>query len=452
MALPRIGGPFASLQHRDYRMLWSGSLLATTAFMMSLMLVPSVAFELTGSNTAAGLAQMGSGLGMFFVSPLGGVIADRIRKKPLVLVGQAVPAVVILATGLLIVSDMITIALLILATLIMGLGFAFMSPARQAWVGELVPEDSLPNAVALQQIALNIAQVAAPLFIAILVGTWIGIGGTYLFIASLFVIVLPLTSRLPNTPQATKETHPIRTELAAGVSYVWGDPRLRTLWLGFVGLVICSFAFQTLLPGLLNEELGRSPTDIGVIFLTLAVAGLAINLPLAAIISTRWAWPALIAMGAIMALGFVLLSIAPTYGLVIAAGIPLGIGRSGFLLVNNALLMSNTQPAYYGRVMSLAMMGYGTQALLAPFWGILADTIGVRQTLIIVGIATATVTTLVGLSWQRNRIPTPSTNSDDDSKTITVGNEEAFLAESPLSLGSSESSRMLPMRDGNPRS
>jgi len=420
MAAPRISGPFTSLQHRDYRMLWSGSLLATTAFMMSLMLVPSVAFDLTGSNTAAGLAQMGSGLGMFFISPIGGVIADRIRKKPLVLVGQAVPAAVILAVGLLIISDMITIALLIIATIVMGLAFAFMSPARQAWVGELVPEESLANAVALQQIALNLAQVAAPLFVAILIGTWINIGGTYLFMASLFVIVLPLTSRLPNTPPAAKETQPIRTEFVAGLSYVWSEPRLRTLWLGFIGLVICGYAFQTLLPGLLSQELGRPPTDIGVIFLTLAVAGLAINLPLAAIIKTRWAWPALIGMGALMALGFVLLSIAPTYALVIAAGIPLGVGRSGFMLVDNALLMSNTKPAYYGRVMSLTMMGYGSQALLAPFWGILADTIGVRQTLVVVGIAAATVTTLVGLSWQRNRTAPSPPPDDNGSSTIRV--------------------------------
>ncbi len=421
-----LSGPFTSLEHRDYRNLWTGSLVATTAFMMSFMLVPSVAFEITGSNTAAGVAQLGAGIGMFVISPIGGVIADRVHKKPLVLVGQAIPGLVILVTGLLFVYDLMTIPVLTLATLVMGLGFAFMAPARQAWVGELVPTDTLPNAIALQQIAMNIAQVAAPLFIAILVGTWLDIGGTYLFMASLFVIVLPLTSLLPNTPAAETESRPIRSELVAGVSYVWSDPQLRTLWLGFVGLVICSYSFQTLLPGLLNEELGRAPTDIGVIFLTLAVAGLAVNLPLAAIISTRWAWPALIGMGAIMALGFILLSIAPTYGLVIAAGIPLGIGRSGFLLIDNALLMSNTSPAYYGRVMSLAMMGYGSQALLAPFWGLLADTIGVRQALIIVGIATATITTLVGLSWQRNRTTPPSLDSDASPKTINVDDEESF--------------------------
>jgi nitrate/nitrite transporter NarK len=73
------------------------------------------------------------------------------------------------------------------------------------------------------------------------------------------------------------------------------------------------------------------------------------------------------------------------------------------MLVDNALLMSNTNPAFYGRVTSLTMMGYGSQALLAPLWGILADTVGVRATLVIVGIATTVVTTFIGLSWQRNR-------------------------------------------------
>ncbi len=378
-------------------------MLATTAFMMSFLMIPSVAFEISGSNAAAGLAQMGSGIAMFIVSPLGGVIADRTRKKPLVLAGQIVPALVILTTGLLIISDRITVPMLTAATLIMGLGFAFMGPARQAWVAELVPADEFRNAVALQQIAQNISQVAAPLLIAVLVGRVFGIGGAYLFMASLFAIVLPITVTLPDTPPSAKERRPIRSELAAGLGYVWSDGRLRTLWLGFVGIVVCGFAFQTLLPGLLSNELDRSPTDIGVIFLVLAIAGLLVNLVLAGMIRTGPAMPLLLGAGFVMAAGFVLIAIAPTYLLAVVAGIPLGIGRSGFMLIDNTLLMSTAEPAYHGRVMSLAMMGFGSQALLAPVWGLLADWIGVRATLFTVGIVAAAVTAAVGLSWMRFR-------------------------------------------------
>ncbi|MGF1595673.1 MAG: MFS transporter [Acidimicrobiales bacterium] len=398
-------GTFTAFEHRDYKLLWSGSLLATTAFMMSFMLVPSVAFEISGSNAAAGIAQLGAGVAMVLASPIGGVIADRVPKKRLVLAGQIVPGLVILATGLLIVADAITVPLLTTGTLLMGLGFAFMVPARQAWVGELVPRELFPTAIALQQIAQNISQVLGPLFIAILVGTWLGVGGTYLFMASLFVIVLPLTMRLPNTKPAAKETRSVAHELVAGVRYVWGDVLLRTLWLGFMGLVVCGFAYQTLLPGLLAEELGRSPTEVGVIFLVLAIAGLVASVPLAGVVRTSAAWPALLVAGLVMSVGLLALARAPTYGLVVAAGVPLGVGRAGFMLLNNALLMSNAEPGYHGRVMSLAMIGFASQALLAPVWGVLADAIGVRETLTVVGLAAVAITALVGVGWLLGRRP-----------------------------------------------
>jgi MFS family permease len=394
-----MNGSFRALGLPTYRRFWLGSIMATTAFMMSFMLVPSVAFEITGSNAAAGLAQMGSGIAMVMVSPIGGVVADRMRKKPLVLAGQAVPAVVIACTGVMILTDVITIPLLTVATLIMGLGFSFMGPARQAWVGELVPRPMFPNAIALQQIAQNVSQVAGPLLIALLVGTWLGIGGTYLFMASMFVIVLPMTASLPNTAPPPKEQRSVRTELVAGLSYVWRDPRLRTLWLGFMGLVVCGFAFQTLLPGFLSEELDRAPSDVGLVFLSMAIAGLAASVPLAGVVRSPRAWPILLTAGFVMALGFLFLSRASSYGVAIAAGVPLGVGRSAFMLVDNSLLMANAEPAYHGRVMSLAMMGFGSQALLAPVWGALADAVGVRTTLLVVGLAAATVTTLVGMSW-----------------------------------------------------
>lgn len=371
--------------------------MATTAFMMSFMLVPSVAYEISGSNAAAGFAQMGSGLAMLTVSPIGGVIADRMAKKPLVLAGQSVPATVILITGILIFTDRITVPMLAAATLVMGLGFAFMGPARQAWVAELVPGPEFPNAVALQQIAMNVAQVLAPLFVAVLIGRVVDVGGAYLFMASLFAVVLPLTLSLPSKPAPPRDRRPLLADLAEGVRYVWGQPRLRILWAGFVGLVVCGFAFQTLLPGFLDRELGREPTEIGGIFLVLAVFGLIVNLPLAGVAGTARAWIVLLGMGWLMAGGFFALAVAPTMALAVVAGIPLGIGRSGFMLLDQALLMATADRAYHGRVVSLTMMGFGSQALLAPMWGAIADWIGVRATLAVVGTVAALITAGLGM-------------------------------------------------------
>ena len=218
-------GAFASLANRDYRLLWSSGLLATTAFMMSFMLMPALAYDITGSNAAAGIATMGSGVSMFLVAPIGGVIADRLSKKPIVLAGQVVPGLIILAIGVLVLTDALSIVLLTLGTLIMGFSFAFMGPARQAWVGEIVPPHLLPNAIAVQQVGMTAAQVLAPLAIALLVGTVVGIGGTYLFMATLFVLILPLTLRLPNTRPAAapEDRRSVGVELSAGARHLFSD-------------------------------------------------------------------------------------------------------------------------------------------------------------------------------------------------------------------------------------
>ena len=162
--------------------------------------------------------------------------------------------------------------------------------------------------------------------------------------------------------------------------------------------------------------MGREPTDVGVIFLSFAVAGLLMNLPLAGVVRKPLAWPALLTMALIMTIGFVMLAIAPEYWVVLLAAIPLGAGRSGFWLINNALLMSHARPEYYGRVMSLAMMAFGSQALLAPVWGALAASLGVREPLFVVAVVAGTALALATMNWlyiRRQPVPAPVPAASD---------------------------------------
>ena len=395
---------FAPLAQRNFRLLWTGSLLSVTAFMTSFTLVPSIAFELTGSNQAAGIAAMGSGLAQVLLGPFGGVIADRYPKKPLVLSGQAIPGVVLTTLGILIVTDLISIPLLLAGTLMMGIGFAVMGPARQAWVGQLVPKRMLPNAVALQQLSMNLAQVVGPglIFLAPLFG--LEAKYLYLVVAPVFLIVLPLTTRLPWSPPETAaaDRRPMRTELAEGFRYIRTNPRLRVLWVYFLAIVACGFAFQTLLPGTL-EVFGQDPFNVGPTYLIFGVLGIIVNLQLVGIVGGRFAWQALMAMGLMMAAGFWLAANANSYGIfLILAGI-IGAGRSGVTLVNQSILMANTQPRYFGRVMSFVMMGFGLQSLLGPAWGALADQIGNLDALFAVGVIAASATVLLAFAWLRIR-------------------------------------------------
>ena len=405
---------FAAFGVRNFRYLWFGSLLSTTAFMTSFLLVPIVAYDISGSYTDSGIAAAGSGIAMFFLGPFGGVIADRYPKKPLVLAGQTFPALLILGTGFLILTDRITVPLLFITTLLMGIGFAAMGPARQSWLGDLVPRRLLANGVALQQMAQNIARVLGPMIVSV-VGILFRVdaGWLYLLVASFFLVVVPLTTLLPWTGPSGggADRPPVLHELRAGFSYLKHNRRLWILWLFWMAIVISSFAPNTLLPGVLDREFGRSSLDAMPVFLTIGIASIAISLPLAGLVGGRWAWPSLFACGVLTMIGFVLTAISPTYEALIVMGFVLGAGSSGVMLVTMSLMMTNSRPEYFGRVMSFVMLGYGAQSFVAPLWGEIAETLGGREALVVVGLVSLAATALLALAWLRVRRLPPEPGS-----------------------------------------
>ena len=400
----RLQKTFAALGVRDFRLLWSGSLLSVTAFMTSFVLVPAIGYELTGSYLGGTIAAMGSGISQVLFGPFGGVVADRYPKKPLVMAGQLLPGLIIAGIGILIVTGQITIWLLLCATLIMGVSFSVMGPARQAWTGEMVPKKLLANAVALQQMAMNIGQVLGPMLILGVIGSFLDAGYLYLTVACFFAIVLPLTSMIRSkAPPRDRPPRSVVSELGEGIRYLSGNPRLRILWAYFLTMVACGFAFQSLLSAFQAEEFGRDPLDLSLILTVFGFASIFVNIPLANIVGGRFAWPALLGMGVLMAIGLWLVALAPNYGTFVALAAFIGAGRSGAMLVNQSTMMSNTRPEYFGRVMSLVMMGFGFQSLLAPVWGALADSIGARQTFTLIGLIAATATVLMAIGWLRTR-------------------------------------------------
>ena len=134
-----------------------------------------------------------------------------------------------------------------------------MGPARQAWVTDLVPPRLLANAVALQQMSINIAQVFGPAMASVIVFAFgVDAGILFLLVAALFVIVIPLTTMLPNTQPSRKAGgwSEARRELVGGFNYLRTRTRLRSLWLFWLLIVVCGFAMQTLLPGIMEREFG----------------------------------------------------------------------------------------------------------------------------------------------------------------------------------------------------
>ena len=183
-------GSFAALAIRNYAILWVGSLGSFTAFFMSTVVQSIVAFELTGKNSAVGVVLLGQGLASAVLGPFGGAVADRISKRLINAVCQSVITVVFLSIGTLIALDQIALFHLAAGSFVIGTMFAFMGPARQAWVVELVGPELRANAVALNQVALNAARIWAPALAGLMVAVAaIGAEGAYFAMAALYAAV-----------------------------------------------------------------------------------------------------------------------------------------------------------------------------------------------------------------------------------------------------------------------
>lgn len=378
------------LRHAQFRWLFVGTTLAMLAFGMMQVAQGVVAFELTGRNRAVGVVYLGQGLAMLLLSPLGGTLSDRLCKKRLLTGSQLVIGATFALIAALIAAQRITLGVLAAATLVLGCMYAVMGPARQAWVGDLLTGSELARGVALQQLTMNATRIVGPLVAgALLAYEPVGAAGTYAVMAALFVaVVVVLAQMAPPPRRARTRRTSVKTDLGAGFAYLWRTPDVRLLALVFVGVVLCGFSYQAILPGYLEHALGRPANQLGLLFGASAAGGIVVSLVLTAW-RVRNAALTMLGCGAMLAVSLTLLAVTPTLAAALVVSALLGASSSGFQMLNNVALMERTEPSYLGRVMAVSMVAFGVNSLAAYPIGAMADRIGERTTL--VGLALACI-------------------------------------------------------------
>lgn len=384
---------FKALKYREYRILWIGTCFSFLAFMMSSVVQAVVAFDLTGKNGAVGFVSLGMGIATILVSPFGGVVADRFSKRRMLFFGQTIIGLNFALVGVLILTDRITILALAGSTLVLGTVFSFIGPARQAWVGELVPQNDLPNGIALQQVGMTATRIFGPFIAGGLIAlSFVGTGGTYLFMGGLFAIVVFTLTLLPSSKPVARGNRSFFADMALGVTHIRERPRLMLLALSFIGVIMAGFSYFVILPGFLENQLGRRTEDMAFLLGISAISGFAVTIFLAGFAGSKHAWTLMMTGGVVLGASIWLLAIAPTFAAALGAMFLVGAGSSAFQLINNALVMKEADPAYHGRVMSVTMLAWGANSLVAYPFGTLADRIGERETLLVMGSGVVLVT------------------------------------------------------------
>lgn len=403
---------FRALSNRNFRLFATGQMVSNTGTWMQRVAQDWLVLSLTHqSGVALGITTSLQFLPILFFTLWGGVLADRLPKRKVLVGTQALMGLQALTLGLLTVTGHAQVWHVYLLASVLGLAAALDTPVRQSFVSEMVGSRDLPNAVALGSATFNLGRVIGPAVAGLLI-TWIGTGPVFLVNAASFLAVIAgllmmrtselwPSARVPRGPGALRE----------GLRYVRGRPDLLLVVVlaGAVGTFGFNFQISTALMATHTYHKGASA--FGLLSTAFAIGSL-----MGALASARRAGrtgnrPALRLVVA-LALGFGALEIvcgfAPTYASFFVLLIPTGLLAIAFATSANAFVQLGVSPTLRGRVMAIYMLAFmGGTPIGSPLLGWLAETAGARWSLLGGGLATLACTLLALALLRPHHVPAP---------------------------------------------
>ncbi len=381
------------MAYAQYRRLWGGTFFTFSAGQMTIIARPWLAYELTGSAFWVGVVALGQGIPMFFMSPLGGVAADKLSKRAVLLASQTALLVMALVLVVVLYLEVVEVWHLLVLALVHGSAMPFNMPVGQSYVPLLLPRRLIPNGVALQAAGRNVNQVAAPGVAGILLGIDPLIA--FVTIASFHVLSMAMSLTFPAGRPEQQRSRGMRGELLLGFRYVFSTPLLRLLFGMLVIMLVLGMPYVHLLP-VFQEVLSIGPELLGFMYAATGLGGFCGSLTVASFTRLAGGLPQMIA-GIGFGVALAAFALSPSYALSIALLFCTGFAHQAYTTINQTLIITRTDPALYGRVMSINLMmrSFITMAIL-PF-GALVDQFGAPVTLAAAGGILAGSLLLIGL-------------------------------------------------------
>lgn len=396
---------FDSLGERDFRMLWLSMLPSTLAMQMGFVTNSYLAYDITGSAAAVGFVSLGFGVPMFLLSIIGGVVADRVSKRLVLMVTHGFVGLAAAILAVLVLTGVIHIWHMALVTMMMGTAFAFNMPARQAFVAELVGRERLTNAIALNNTGLNLARVFGPALAGALIGIpFIGVGGVCVIMTAMYAVVVLTISRLPDRgvdPHA-RDRSGIRS-LTDGLKYIWGNPVLVTLMLLTFAPVVLGMSYQSLMPVFSEAIFDIGPGGLGFLLMLNGIGAVIGSLGIATFGNDRRRGLLLVVLGIVW--GSSLAIFAFSQSLVVAMLVLPFIGgaSAAYMTLNMSLVMDHTEPEFHGRVMSVNMLTFSLMPLSVMPTGALVDVFGAPIVIGLSGLLLLAIVLAFGLFYSSLR-------------------------------------------------
>lgn len=373
-ARPSFQQTFAALRYRNYRLWFTGQLVSLFGSWMQITAQGFLVYQLTNSPAYLGYVGFASGVPAWLFTLYGGVIADRISRRTLLLVTQTAMMLLAFILAGLVFAGVVQPWHIIALAFLLGIANAFEGPARLAFVRELVDRDDMTNAIALNATMFNTATATGPA-IAGLVYALIGPGWCFALNGLSFLAVIAALLLMRLAPQdRSGRNRSAWAEIGEGLRYIAKEPAIGIL-LGLIGVTsMFGISSATLFPAWAVHILGGDATTNGLLQSARGLGALGGALLIASL--GRFTYKGRLLTVGTFVFPLLLLLFAAVRWLPLSLLVLVGSGLAVILVMNlaNALVQSLVPDALRGRVMSVySMIFFGSMPLGALFIGAVAE-------------------------------------------------------------------------------
>ncbi|MEM7141823.1 MAG: MFS transporter [Actinomycetota bacterium] len=396
-----------SLGHRDYRIFWIASVVSNVGSLASLAAIGWVVNEETDSALAVTLVAVGGLLPLAIAGPIGGGLADRMRRRDLLAMSLAFQAVFGAATALVVWRVDDPYAWLLALSFIGGFVASLGSPVQQAIVTELVPPEHLRNAISLNSTQWNTSRAIGPLLAGAMIAA---VGAVWVFWinAISFLVMVGALFLIPARPVPANDGETFWQVIRSGMRYARDSPGIRSCLVagGFVGAMLAPLTW--LIAVIATDGFNTDEGEFGVLASAFGFGAIGGAILLVSI--ERHFAHRQVVVGALFALaGFVaLLGVVPELWMGVVVLFFAGIAFTPAVSTVVAAMQAHTEDAFRGRVMSLWLMWFGMVSPLAMLLqGSIAEVTSIGTALVITAALSALATAWLVATGRHRAIDPP---------------------------------------------
>jgi MFS family permease len=359
---------FSSLKVPNYRLYFAGQSVSLAGTWMQATAQSWLVLTLTRSSTDLGFVVALQTLPVLILGPYGGVVADRVDKRRLMVALQSAMGLQALVLGLLTVVGAVSFVDICVLAVVLGVNNAFETPSRQAFVREMVGKDELRNAVTLNSVTVNAARAVGPAIGGILIAT-AGVGVCFLVNAASFVAVVASLLAMDRAAlQPAPPAHRSAGQLREGLRYV---ARTREIAVPLVMMTVVgalAYEFQVSLPVLAKQTFHGGAVAYG--FMTAAMGVGAVVGGLVTAARGRTGLRPMIGAAVGFGVAILLAAVAPVLALAYVLLLAVGWASVSFIAIGNSTIQLAAAPQMRGRAIALWQVAFqGTTPIGGPLIG-----------------------------------------------------------------------------------